>query len=103
MTPPRYPHRRLEDDYTSVRLTGRTGRQLAVQVLGGLLLAVIVAAGSVWGTVQILGEQVGALTRAVQDLRDDVREIRRDLYQPRYDRGAFMTTPDTSGAPWPAR
>lgn len=99
MTPTPHPHRRIEDDEPTVRLTGHTVRQLAVQVLGGLAIATVVAAGSVWGTVQILGEKVGALTHAVKDLRDDVREIRRDLYQPRYNRGVFMTTPDTPEAP----
>ena len=93
MTPTPHPHRRIEDDEPTVRLTGHTVRQLAVQVAGGLLIALVVAGGSVWGTVQVLGERLGYLTREVQHLRDDVQEMRRDLYSPRYERGLYSTRP----------
>lgn len=89
MTPTPHPHRRIEDDEPTVRLTGHTVRQLVVQVLGGLLIATVVAGGSVWGTVQILGEKVGAVSREVQQLRGEVQEMRRDLYRPRFERDAY--------------
>lgn len=91
------PRRRREDDRTTVRLTGHTGRQLATQVVGGVLLAAVVGAVSAWGTQQVLGERLGSLTREVQQLRGDVQEMRRDLYQPRVDRRAFNVLP--SGRP----
>lgn len=89
MTPTPHPQRRIEADEPAVRITGHTVRQLVVQVLGGLLIATVVAGGSVWGTVQILGEKVGAVSREVQQLRGDVQEMRRDLYRPRFERGRY--------------
>jgi len=89
MTPTPHPQRRIENDEPVVRITGHTVRQLVVQVLGGLLIATVVAAGSVWGTVQILGEKVGAVSREVQQLRGEVQEMRRDLYRPRFERGRY--------------
>lgn len=78
-----------DDDTAAERLTGRTASQLAVQVAGGLLLAIVVGAVSAWGTQQVLGERIVYLTREVQQLRDEVQQIRRDLYRPHIERGAL--------------
>lgn len=91
MTPT--PHRRREDDRATVRLTGRTGRQLALQVVGGVLLAAVVGAVSAWGTQQVLGAKLEFITREVQQLRGDMQEIRRDMYRPRFERGAINMLP----------
>jgi len=79
-----HPHRRAEDDAPVVRATGHTARQLAVQVVGGVLIAALVGAISAWGTQQIIGVRLELLTREVQQLRGEVYEMRRDLYRPRY-------------------
>jgi hypothetical protein len=86
-----------DDDTAAVRLTGHTARQLAVQILGGLLMAAIVGAVSAWGTQQVLGAKLEFITREVQQLRGDMQEIRRDMYRPRFERGGY-----TAGLPLPA-
>lgn len=91
MTPTPHPQRRIEDDEPVVRITGHTGRQLAVQVLGGVLIAVAVGAMSAWGAQQVIGERLSFLTREVQQLRGEVQEMRRDLYRPRYGRSLYST------------
>lgn len=101
MTPTPHPQRGIEDDEPTVRITGHTARQLAVQVLGGLAIATVVAAGSVWGTVQILGEKVGAVSRDVMQLRGEVQEMRRDLYRPRFERGQYSAESLPAARPLP--
>lgn len=82
--------RRDTDQSAAVRLTGLNVQQLAVQLIGGLLLAAVVGLTSSWATQQVMGEQLRAMTREIEDLASDLRQMRQDLYAPRYKSSALI-------------
>lgn len=98
---PDHPCRRADDHPSVVRVAGYTGRQLALQVLAGVLIAAAVGAMSAWGAQQVIGERLSFLTREVLQLRGEVQEMRRDLYRPRYGRSALWAY--GAGGPPPGR
>ena len=75
--------RREADQSAAARLTGLTVQQLAVQLIGGLLLAAVVGLSSSWATQKVMGEQLRAMSGQIDDLRRDLRQMRQDLYAPR--------------------
>lgn len=96
-----YHARRQADQSAAARLTGLTVQQLAVQLIGGLLLAAVVGLSSSWATQQVMGEQLRAMSRQIEDLRRDVGQMRQDLYAPRYRSSQLeaMATPLPPGRP----
>lgn len=82
--------RRQDDQSAAARLTGLTVQQLAVQLIGGLLLAAVVGLSSSWATQQVMGEQLRAMTRQIEELASDLRQMRQDLYAPRYKSSALL-------------
>ena len=82
--------RRQDDKSAAARLTGLTVQQLAVQLIGGLLLAAVVGLSSSWATQQVMGEQLRAMTRQIEELASDLRQMRQDLYAPRYKSSALV-------------
>lgn len=99
-----YPHdtrRRESNKSATARLTGLTVQQLAVQLTGGLMLAAIVGLSSSWATQQVMGEQLRVMSHQIEDLRRDVRQMRQDLYAPRYRSSQLdaMATPLPPGRP----
>lgn len=82
--------RRETDQSAAARLTGLTVQQLAVQLIGGLLLAAVVGLSSSWATQQVMGEQLRAMTRQIEELASDLRQMRQDLYAPRYKSSALL-------------
>lgn len=79
------PRRRAQDDSELARVTGYSNvRSLVVNVIGGLTISCVVGAISIWGTQIVLGEQISALSRQLAAMREEIREMRRDLYQPRW-------------------
>lgn len=83
-----HPQRRDADSSPAVRLTGLSGQQLAVQLIGGLLLAAVVGLLSSWATQKVMSEQLAALSRQIDELRLDLRQMRQDIYAPRWKQGA---------------
>ena len=82
-------HDRRETDQTAaVRLTGLSAQQLAVQLVGGLILAAVVGLMSSWATQRVMAEQLQTLSRQLEELRSDVRQMRQDIYAPRWKQGA---------------
>lgn len=77
------PQRRHTDASALTRATGHSGRQMMIQVLGGLLIAGVVGGISVWGTSLVLGERLANLSDQLHELKNDVKTIRSDLYRPR--------------------
>ncbi len=73
------------------RATGHTPPQMARQVIAGLLIAGVVGAVSAWGALQALGPRLVALSDQITDMRAELREMRRDLYSPRYAPGRPQT------------
>lgn len=84
------PARRDADHSAATRLTGLSGQQLAVQFIGGLLLAAVVGGLSAWATQQVMSEQLTALSRQLDEVRTDLRQMRQDLYAPRL-RGSHLS------------
>jgi hypothetical protein len=82
--------RRETDQSAAARLTGLTVQQLAVQLIGGLLLAAVVGLSSSWATQQVMGEQLRAMTRQIEELAREQRQMRQDLYAPRYKSSALL-------------
>lgn len=94
--------RRDTDQSAAVRLTGLNVQQLAVQLIGGLLLAAVVGLSSSWATQQVMGEQLRAMSGQIEELRRDLRQMRQDLYAPRYKSSALVEaqrTPLPPGRP----
>ena len=104
------PARRDADHSAATRLTGLSGQQLAVQFIGGLLLAAVVGGLSAWATQQVMSEQLTALSRQLDEVRTDLRQMRQDLYAPRL-RNSHLTamapppcrSPAAPGDPTPAQ
>ena len=84
------PQRRHTDASVLTRATGHSGRQMMIQVLGGLLIAGVVGGISVWGTSLVLGERLANLGEQLRELKSDVNKIRGDLYRPRYGDAAAV-------------
>ena len=82
--------RRDTDQSAAARLTGLTVQQLAVQLIGGLLLGAVVGLSSSWATQQVMGEQLRAMTRQIEELASDLRQMRQDLYAPRYNKSSAL-------------
>lgn len=87
---PDCPQRRATDASPVTRATGHSASQLALQVLGGLMIAGVVGGISVWGTSLVLGERLSNLSAQVRDLSTEVRDIRRDFYPPRLNRSGAV-------------
>lgn len=87
-------HRRTTEENVITRATGHSLHQLLWQVLGGVLIAAAVGAISVWGTALVLGERLANLSDQVRTLSNEVREIRRDFYPPRYGRDKSAAAAD---------
>ena len=82
------PHdRRDTDNSAAARLTGLSGSQLVTQVVGGLLLAGVVGLLSGWATQQVMSQQLSNLSQQIDEMRLELRQMRQDLYAPRYRSG----------------
>ena len=81
--------RRDADSSPAVRLTGLSAQQLAVQLIGGLILAAVVGLMSSWATQRVMAEQLQTLSRQLDELRSDMRQMRQDIYAPRFKQGAL--------------
>lgn len=82
--------RRETDQSAAARLTGLTVQQLTVQLIGGLLLAAVVGLSSSWATQKVMTEQLHALSGRIEDLAREQRQMRQDLYAPRYKSSALL-------------
>lgn len=75
------------DQARAAPAVGRSAvHQVSLQVLGGLLIAAATGGVAVWGTSLVLTERLQHLSEQVSELGASVREMRRDLYRPRYER-----------------
>ena len=79
--------RRDTDQNAATRLTGLSAQQLIVQLVGGLLLAAVVGLLSGWATQQVMSQQLGNLSQQIDEMRVELRQMRQDLYAPRYRSG----------------
>jgi ribosomal protein S15P/S13E len=50
----------------------------------------VVGLSSSWATQQVMGEQLRAMTRQIEELANDLRQMRQDLYAPRYKSSALV-------------
>lgn len=80
-------HRRETDRTVAGRLTGLSAQQLIVQLVGGLLLAAVVGLLSGWATQQVMTQQLSTMSRQLDDMRLELRQMRQDLYAPRFRSG----------------
>lgn len=87
MTDTTRAHPHDADQTATARLTGLSVQQLMVQLIGGLLLAAVVGLLSSWATQQVMSEQLTALSRQLDEVRADLRQMRQDLYAPRLRSG----------------
>jgi len=84
------PARRDADHSAATRLTGLSAQQLIVQLVGGLLLAAVVGLLSGWATQQVMSQQLGNLSQQIDEMRVELRQMRQDLYAPRYKSSALV-------------
>ena len=82
-----YPTSQQAEQGPAAPAAGRSAvHQVSLQVLGGLLIAAATGGVAVWGTSLVLTERLTHLSEQVSELGASVREMRRDLYRPRYER-----------------
>lgn len=85
-------HQREHDDGQHIRpftreddagVTHFSFRRLLEGVLIALAAAVCASMASTWATAKVLEHRLDAQAADIKELRDEVREMRRDLYRPR--------------------
>jgi hypothetical protein len=56
----------------------------AVRVTEAVVIAIVAASLSVWGTTQVLSERMNNMQRSLDKVESKVEQIYRDVYAPRF-------------------